>query len=67
AAIGILFFRKRNNLEYVLLIPFLMTTLTAIIMYGDPRYRYPYEPYLIIFAALAINGIINITNNRERI
>ena len=57
-SIGILFFRKKVILEKILLIIFLSTTLAAIITFGHPRYRYPYEPYLIIFAALAINGII---------
>lgn len=57
-SIGVLFFRKHIISEDILLILLLSTTLTAILIYGEPRYRYPYEPYLIIFAALAISGII---------
>ena len=57
-SIGILFFRKKVVLEKILLIIFLSTTLAAIITFGHPRYRYPYEAYLIIFAALAISEII---------
>ena len=57
-AIGLLFFRKHIILENILLILLLSTTLTAMLIYGEPRYRYPYEPYLIIFTALAINEII---------
>lgn len=52
---GILFFRKKTILENILLLIFLSTTLSAIITYGEPRYRYPYEPYLIIFSALAFS------------
>jgi len=57
-SIGILFFRNKVILEKILLIILLSTTLTAIVTFGEPRYRYPYEPYLIIFAALAFSGII---------
>jgi 4-amino-4-deoxy-L-arabinose transferase-like glycosyltransferase len=57
-SIGILFFRKKVILENILLIALLTTTLTAIIAFGDPRYRYPYDAYLIIFAALASSEII---------
>lgn len=57
-SIGILFFRKKVILEKVLLIILLSATIAAIIIFGHPRYRYPYEPYLIIFTALAISGII---------
>lgn len=60
-AIGILFFRKRSLEENALLIILLSSTVVAIVTVGDPRYRYPYESLLIIFAALAINKLfINI-------
>jgi len=57
-SVGILFFRRRVILENILLIVLLSTTLTAMLVYGEPRYRYPYEPYLIIFVALAISEVI---------
>jgi len=57
-SIGILFFRKRLILEYILLITLLSTTLTAMLTFGEPRVRYPYEPYLIIFTALTIREVI---------
>ncbi|MBU1148299.1 MAG: hypothetical protein KKD11_08100, partial [Candidatus Omnitrophica bacterium] len=63
ATVGISFFRKRNIREHVLLIIFLATTLTSIIIYGDPRYRYAYEPYLIIFAGVTINEILKRLSN----
>jgi len=62
-SIGILFFRKRLILENVLLIIFLSTTLIAVLTFGEPRYRYSYEPYLIIFAALAISELIKKINS----
>ena len=57
-SIGILFFRKKIILENILLLIFLSTTLAAVITYGDPRYRYPYELYLIIFSALTFSKMI---------
>ncbi len=57
-SIGILFFRKKVILENVLLVIFLSTTLTAMLTFGECRYRYPYEPYLIIFTALTFNDMI---------
>jgi len=62
---GMLFFRKHLMVENILLICFLTTTLVAIIIYGDPRYRHPYESFLIIFAALAIKGIFDFTRKRS--
>ena len=57
-SIGILFFRKKNILENIILLILWSTTLSAVITYGEPRYRYPYEPYLIIFFALALNEVV---------
>lgn len=57
-SIGILFFRKKVVSENILLLILLSTTLAAIITYGEPRYRYPYEPYLIIFSALTFSEMI---------
>jgi len=54
ASAGILFFRKKTVLENLLFLLLFSTTVTALLTFGEPRYRYPYEPYLIIFAALAI-------------
>jgi len=63
-SIGILFLRKNSIMEMALLTILLSTTLTAMIIWGEPRHRYPYEPYLIIFAALAINKIFIITQRK---
>lgn len=58
-AIGILFFRNKSVIEAIITITLLTTTLIAIIIYGDPRYRYPYEFCLIIFASLPIVKIFD--------
>lgn len=63
-SIGILFFRKSVITEHILLILFLIITAVAVVTFGDPRYRYPYESCLIIFAALAMNEIFNLIANR---
>lgn len=59
-AIGILFFRRHNVMEDILIIILLTTTLTAFMIFGDPRYRYPFEPYLIIFAALTLSKVFSL-------
>ena len=64
-SIGILFFRRRTIMEYILLMIFFTTTLTAVIAWGDPRYRYPYEFGLIIFTALAMNEIFIIAHRKR--
>ncbi|MFC1621060.1 ArnT family glycosyltransferase [Candidatus Omnitrophota bacterium] len=60
---GMLLFRK-GAMKGILLISFLTTTLTAVIIWGDPRYRYPYELFLIIFAAFAMKEIFTITQRK---
>ncbi|MFC1804620.1 ArnT family glycosyltransferase [Candidatus Omnitrophota bacterium] len=57
AAVTFLFFIKYSRPEIILLVIFLSTTLVTIITAGDPRYRYPYEPFLIIFAAFGMHDI----------
>lgn len=57
-SVGILFFRKKVVLENILLLILLSTTLAAVITFGEPRYRCPYEPYLIIFSALTFSEMI---------
>ena len=56
-SIGIIFFRKKYTMENILIIFLLTTSSAALIIYGDPRYRYPYEAFLIIFSALTIDKI----------
>jgi hypothetical protein len=58
-SIGILFFRRHVIEEGILYVLFITTTLVAIVIWGDPRYRYAFEPYLIIFSALAIDNMFN--------
>jgi len=61
--IGILFFRKKLIGENFLITALLNTAIVAILMYGDPRYRYPYEFCLIIFSAVTINEIFKRLGN----
>jgi len=56
-SIGILFFRKKVILENILVLILLSTTLTAILTFGEPRYRYSYESYLVIFTALTFSEL----------
>lgn len=66
ASVGILFFGRRSNIKGVLLAVFLTTTLTTVVTLGDPRFRYPYESFLIVFAAAAIGGIFNLIFKPKR-
>ena len=50
---------KVNPYTGILLILFLVTTLNAMIICGEPRYRYPVEPYLIIYAAVGSLLVMN--------
>ena len=63
-SMGILFFRRHSVLENLLLINFLSTTITAVIIYGDPKYRFSYEPFLIIFSAAAMSKIFTLIRKR---
>lgn len=47
--------RKWRELSLFLYL-FFGSTLAAIIVFGDPRYRYPYEPYWVILAAVGLEG-----------
>lgn len=50
--VGFLLFRVQDkNMKNILLFLLFTTILSALVTYGDPRYRYPYEFCLIIFAA----------------
>lgn len=56
--LGIVFSLKRLNPQVFLLLNLLFwPTLVALIFFGEPRYRYPAEPYLIIFAGYALHFI----------
>jgi 4-amino-4-deoxy-L-arabinose transferase-like glycosyltransferase len=65
ALIGIAFYRRRVIAEALMFIMFFQTTLTAMLTYGEPRYRYPYEIFLIIFAAQALKNIFKISEKTE--
>lgn len=60
SSIRIFFLKRLNIFENVLMIIFLATTITAVLTWGEPRYRYPYEYFLIVFAAFSLNKIFKI-------
>jgi len=46
-----------NSLSLVILFPYF--SFSALIFAGEPRYRYPIEVYLIIFASVGVFAILN--------
>lgn len=64
-SIGIIFSLRKMNAKSLLLLSMLFwVTLIALIFFGEPRYRYPAEPYLIIFAAYGVHSLFARRKNR---
>jgi 4-amino-4-deoxy-L-arabinose transferase-like glycosyltransferase len=63
--IGIAFSLREIDTNSLLLLSMLFwVSLIALIFFGEPRYRYPAEPYLIIFAVYGIYCLFSRTKNR---
>lgn len=68
AILGALYaLRQNNNGAHLLLLVFIYMTLVAVLVGGDPRFRYPFEPYLIILGSAGAYGVksSNIVKNRR--
>jgi len=64
-SLGIVFSLRERNAESLLLLSTLVwVTLIALIFFGDPRYRYPAEPYLIIFAVFGAHSLFARSKNK---
>ena len=51
------FVSRRRIQRWPLLVPPIIVTLTALVSLGEPRYRVPAEPVIVVLAALAIDEI----------
>lgn len=67
--LGIFFSFKKYSLgsHSLLLIIFIYFSFVAMICYGDPRFRYPIEPYMIIFASIGLSALWPIFSPRYKI
>lgn len=58
-AVGIILsLRAVGAVNLLLFCLLLWPTLLALIFFGEPRYRYPVEPYLIVFAGYALHKLL---------
>lgn len=55
---------KLNPRTALLFLLFLYTSVIAMVFAGDPRFRYPVEPYLVIFASAGIFTIYDYFRNK---
>ncbi len=46
----------KNHILFLLLFGYV--TMVAVIFFGAPRYRYPIEPYLVIFSSLGVKHLL---------
>jgi 4-amino-4-deoxy-L-arabinose transferase-like glycosyltransferase len=53
---GYLVLRRRGVARWPLLVPVLVVTVAAVLFYGQPRFRAPAEPAIVVLAAVAIDA-----------
>src|SRR5207237_10485873 len=64
AAVGaVVVIRRRSRAAFFVLLPALALATQPILLYGDPRYRVPAEPF---FAILAAAGLVWATRRGSR-
>jgi 4-amino-4-deoxy-L-arabinose transferase-like glycosyltransferase len=57
AVVGIVVLRRRRMSIWILLMPFVIVTVTALASYGNVRFRQPAELALVVLAAIAIDAL----------
>ena len=57
AAWGLITLRRRGVSTWILLMPFVVVTVTALLTYGNVRFREPAELSLVILAAVALDAL----------
>ena len=57
AAWGLIALRRRGVSTWILLMPFVVVTVTALVTYGNVRFREPAELSLVILAAVALDAL----------
>jgi hypothetical protein len=54
---GALSLRRRGVNPWILLMPFVVVSVTALVTYGNVRFREPAELSLVILAAVALDAL----------
>ncbi len=57
AALGALILRRRHVGIWILLAPFIVVSITALITYGNQRFREPADVALVVLAAVALDAL----------
>jgi 4-amino-4-deoxy-L-arabinose transferase-like glycosyltransferase len=57
-AAGLLLLRRRREVTWILLAPFIIVAVTALTTYGNLRFREPAEIALVVLAAVALDELL---------
>ncbi len=58
AVAGWLFLRRRGEVTWILLVPFIIVAVTALSTYGNLRFREPAELCLVVLAAVGVDELL---------
>ena len=58
AAAGVLLLRRRGEVTWILLAPFIIVAVTALTTYGNLRFREPAEVALVVLAGMALDQLL---------
>jgi hypothetical protein len=66
AAAGTLLLHRRGVVTWILLVPFIIVTVTALTTYGNLRFREPAEICLVVLAGVALDELLRRRGARTR-
>jgi 4-amino-4-deoxy-L-arabinose transferase-like glycosyltransferase len=58
AVAGFIFLRRRGEVTWILVAPFIIVAVTALTTYGNLRFREPAEISLVVLAAVALEAVL---------
>jgi 4-amino-4-deoxy-L-arabinose transferase-like glycosyltransferase len=58
AAAGVFLLRRRGEVTWILVVPFIIVALTALTTYGNLRFREPAEICTVVLAAVALDELL---------
>lgn len=62
---GLLLLRRRREEAWILMTPFLLVSLIALVFYGTPRLRQPAEVAIVVLSALALEHNLSKWRSRQ--
>ena len=63
---GSLALRRRRVAQWPLLVPVVVVTVAAVLFYGQPRFRAPAEPVIVVLAAIGVDAFLRARSRSER-